>query len=69
MNQATVVLALIGSSWLRSADEYGRRRLDISDDWVRNELLAAIDSGKSVIPILLIIVLCWRFQLLGFLTG
>jgi pterin-4a-carbinolamine dehydratase len=53
MNQGTVVLALIGSGWLRSADEYGRRRLDMSDDWVRNELLAAIDSGKSIIPILL----------------
>jgi pterin-4a-carbinolamine dehydratase len=53
MNKATVVLALIGSGWLTSADEYGRRRLDMSNDWVRNELLAAIDSGKSIIPILL----------------
>jgi pterin-4a-carbinolamine dehydratase len=53
INQATVVLALIGSGWLRSADQYGRRRLDMPDDWVRNELLAAIDSGKPVIPILL----------------
>lgn len=52
MNQATVVLALMGPDWLRSADEYGRRRLDMSNDWVRNELLAAIDSDKPIIPIL-----------------
>lgn len=53
INQATVVLVLIGPGWLTSADEYGRRRLDIPNDWVRNELLAAIYSGKPVIPILL----------------
>lgn len=50
---ATVVLALIGSDWLKSADEYGRRRLDNPEDWVRIELTAAIDSGKHIIPILL----------------
>jgi pterin-4a-carbinolamine dehydratase len=53
MNRATVVLALIGPNWLKSADEYGRRRLDMADDWVRNELLAAITSHKPVLPILL----------------
>ena len=53
MNQATVVLALIGPGWLTSADQYGRRRLDMLNDWVRNELLGAIDSAKPVIPILL----------------
>lgn len=53
ITSASVVLALIGPGWLRSADDYGRRRLDIPDDWVGNELLAAIDSGKPIIPILL----------------
>ncbi|MGA2687352.1 MAG: 4a-hydroxytetrahydrobiopterin dehydratase [Candidatus Korobacteraceae bacterium] len=53
ISQSTVVLALIGLDWLTSADEYGRRRLDMPDDWVRNELLAALDSGKPLIPILL----------------
>jgi pterin-4a-carbinolamine dehydratase len=53
MSRATVVLVLIGSNWLRTADEYGRRRLDIDDDWVRDELLTAINSRKSVIPVLL----------------
>ncbi len=53
LNQATVVIALIGPAWLKSADEYGRRRLDMPDDWVRNELVAAFDSGKPIIPVLL----------------
>jgi pterin-4a-carbinolamine dehydratase len=53
MSRSTVVLALIGPDWLASADEYGRRRLDMPDDWVRNELWAALDSGKPLIPILL----------------
>ena len=53
IGQATLVLALIGPGWLRSADEYGRRRLDLRDDWVRNELLAALQSDKPVIPVLL----------------
>jgi len=51
--RATVVLALIGPDWLKSADEYGRRRLDNPDDWVRKELSAALDSSKPVIPILM----------------
>jgi len=53
ISHATVVIALIGPGWLCSADQYGRRRLDMPNDWVRNELLAAIGSRKPVIPILL----------------
>lgn len=51
--QASVVLALIGPGWLRATDHFGRRRLDLPDDWVRNELLTAIASGKPIVPILL----------------
>jgi pterin-4a-carbinolamine dehydratase len=53
ISQASLVLVLMGPGWLRSADDYGRRRLDIPDDWVRNELLTAIAAGKPIIPILL----------------
>jgi pterin-4a-carbinolamine dehydratase len=53
VNQATVVIALIGPDWLKAADEYGRRRLDNPDDWVRMEISGAIESGKPIIPILL----------------
>lgn len=53
ITNATVVIALIGPDWLRSADEFGRRRLDASGDWVRKELVASILSGKPVVPVLL----------------
>jgi pterin-4a-carbinolamine dehydratase len=50
--EATVVLAVIGPGWLTAADPYGRRRLDQTEDWVRRELVAALSSGKAVIPLL-----------------
>jgi pterin-4a-carbinolamine dehydratase len=53
INEATLVLALVGPKWLGAADEYGRRRLDLPADWVRNELSAGMDSDKPVIPVLL----------------
>jgi pterin-4a-carbinolamine dehydratase len=53
LNKATVVIALMGPGWLKCADEYGRRRLDRRDDWVRNELLAAIKAKTPIIPVLL----------------
>ena len=53
IDRASVFLALVGPGWLKSADEYGRRRLDNSTDWVRKELATAIKSGKLIIPILL----------------
>jgi pterin-4a-carbinolamine dehydratase len=53
INQSTVVLAVIGPSWLTAADSFGRRRLDLPNDWVRNELTAALDSAKPAIPILI----------------
>ena len=53
IREATVVLALIGPDWLKAADEYGRRKLDMSEDWVRNELVGAINSSKPLLPVLL----------------
>src|SRR5262249_35606022 len=47
-----VVLALIGKHWLNSEDEHGRRRLDKSDDVVRMEIAAALESNARVIPLL-----------------
>jgi hypothetical protein len=50
---ATIVLPIIGPSWLRMADDYGRRRLDRPDDWVCNEILHALQRKLPIIPILL----------------
>lgn len=50
---ARVVVAVIGETWLASADDQGRRRLDNDQDFVRQELQEAFRQGKTVIPVLL----------------
>lgn len=49
--RSTVVLALIGPSWLNLQDADRRRRIDNPRDWVRRELSTALATGKEVIPI------------------
>lgn len=44
------VIALIGREWLTATDAEGRRRLDVSDDFVRLELEAALERDVAVIP-------------------
>ena len=46
---STIVVAIVGPGWLRAADEFGYRRLDDPDDWVRCELGAALDDGKRIL--------------------
>jgi hypothetical protein len=54
LDDCAVVLALIGSNWLDTTDEIGRRRLDQPGDPVRRELEAALArEGVPVIPVLL----------------
>lgn len=48
---ARALVVVIGPIWLKIADNYGRRRLDQLDDWVRNEILHAIHAGTTVIPV------------------
>jgi pterin-4a-carbinolamine dehydratase len=54
---ARVVLIVIGSTWLRVADEWGRRRLDNPKDWVRREICEALAPANAaritVIPVYL----------------
>lgn len=48
-----VLLALIGRTWVTTADEEGRRRLDKPSDWVRVEIRTALDRPDTrVIPTL-----------------
>lgn len=47
--QASLILAVIGDTWLDSL----RRRGSESQDWVRFELETALDIGKHIIPILI----------------
>lgn len=52
INKCSVVLVIIGSEWLTSADTSGRRRLDDALDLVRIEVEAALSSKLPVIPLL-----------------
>src|SRR5689334_20335722 len=52
LREASALLVVIGPNWLRIADDFGRRRLDREDDWVRREVTHAIDSGILVLPVL-----------------
>ena len=47
------VLALIGPNWLDIRDPAGRRRLDDPDDFVRQEIAAALKRNIPVTPVLL----------------
>jgi HEAT repeat protein len=46
------VIALIGNSWLKSADTDGHPRLNDPADFVRTELIQARVGGKPVFPVL-----------------
>jgi hypothetical protein len=51
VHRCDVLIALIGPTWLTAADENGRR-LDQPDDLVRREIVAALERGATVIPVL-----------------
>jgi serine protease Do len=48
-----VLLAVIGSQWEDAANEFGERRLDKDDDYVRHEIRTAFTRKVRVIPVLL----------------
>jgi len=52
IHQSRVVLAVIGPRWLEARDADGELRLSQPEDFVRRELLHALDAGKQIIPVL-----------------
>jgi hypothetical protein len=52
LSHANFVLALIGPGWLRVTDPGGKPRLQNPNDLVRQEIRIALDSGTSVVPVL-----------------
>lgn len=51
LSNVNVMLVVIGPNWL-TASRDGARRLDDPDDFVRREIHAALEAGKSVLPVL-----------------
>ena len=55
--EARVFVPVMGEAWLRTADEWGRRRIDDEHDWVRQEVLAALKANAAgqaeIVPVLL----------------
>lgn len=53
MKSAETVLVIVGPDWLRAgSDQWGQRRIDRDDDWVRQEIASALSGNKRVIPVL-----------------
>jgi formylglycine-generating enzyme required for sulfatase activity len=52
IEQCDVMISVIGKNWINARDEYGARRLDNSNDFVRVELEVALEQDKRVIPVL-----------------
>ena len=51
--EAKLIVVVIGDGWLRASDQFGRRRLDDSKDWVRRELVTAIKRNIEILPLTL----------------
>jgi pterin-4a-carbinolamine dehydratase len=51
LSDCSVLIAVIGPKWLHTHDQDGRRRIDNDTDWVRNEVLHALTSHVTVLPI------------------
>lgn len=52
VGQCNVMIVLIGSAWLSAKDHTGQRRLDLSEDWVRQEIETALRRNIPIIPVL-----------------
>ena len=52
INLSDVLIAIIGNRWLTITEGNGKRRLDNTGDFVRNEIAKALERGIRVIPVL-----------------
>jgi pterin-4a-carbinolamine dehydratase len=52
VNECDAMLCVIGPQWLYARDRYGRRRIDIEEDWVRREIERSLHRDILIYPIL-----------------
>lgn len=53
LKNANIVIVVIGEKWLTCSYTDGRRRIDGEEDWVRLEIKTALQTNKTIIPILI----------------
>lgn len=53
LSRSKTILVVIGPKWLGSRDQWERRRIDNEKDWVRREIVRALDDNKTVVPVLI----------------
>ncbi|HYI27751.1 MAG TPA: 4a-hydroxytetrahydrobiopterin dehydratase [Bradyrhizobium sp.] len=53
LRNASLIIVVIGKSWLSISDEVGRRRIDLPDDWVRREIETGLKIRKRILPLLI----------------
>lgn len=51
LSECSVLLALIGPTWLEQRDAQGNRRIDNPKDWTRTEIATGLVRGVRVIPV------------------
>ena len=52
VENSSVLLSVIGPDWILARDEWGQRRIDDPEDWVRREIELALEHGKTIMPLL-----------------
>jgi hypothetical protein len=51
LEQCSVMIVLIGAAWSSVRDRAGQRRLDLPEDWVRQEIEVALRREIPIIPV------------------
>lgn len=52
LKRARLMVVVIGPEWLRASNEWGQRRIDLEDDWVRHEIEKTLQDKKDILPVL-----------------
>jgi len=53
LDSADAMIVLMGNDWLQATTEDGIKRLEAPNDWVSQEISAAIEKGIPVFPVLI----------------